>query len=157
MVKYRNLGFLLSPKNVLILVEKKSCDSYIGNSMIFCEKNSLSINKSRRSKKKCLLNIWVFPKIGVSQNGWFIIEIPIKMDDLEVPLFSETPISRRRFFAKPEILQTKSHPGFSRKESFWRKSIPVLDTSFFMTHNFFEDSKSILFNSFFNFIPTPYI
>ena len=25
---------------------------------------------------------WVFPKIGVSQNGWFIIENPIKMDEL---------------------------------------------------------------------------
>ena len=34
---------------------------------------------------------WVFPKIGIPQNGWFILEIPIKMDDLGVPLFSETP------------------------------------------------------------------
>ena len=36
--------------------------------------------------------IWVFPKIGVPQNGGFVMEKPIKMDDLGVPRFSETPI-----------------------------------------------------------------
>ena len=40
-----------------------------------------------------LLCKWVFPKIGVPQNGWFIImENSIKMDDLGgPPLFLETP------------------------------------------------------------------
>ena len=36
--------------------------------------------------------IWVFPKIGIPQNGWFTMENPITMDDVGVPLFLETPI-----------------------------------------------------------------
>ena len=38
-----------------------------------------------------VFNIWVFPTIGVPQNRWFIMENPIKMDDLDLskPSLSE--------------------------------------------------------------------
>ena len=51
-----------------------------------------SLNRRAIGKYQTILKIWVFPKIGVPQNGWFIRENPIKMGDLGVPLFLETPI-----------------------------------------------------------------
>ena len=36
--------------------------------------------------------IWGFPKMGVPQNGRFLMENPMKMDDLGIPLFQEATI-----------------------------------------------------------------
>ncbi len=52
--------------------------------------------------------IWVFPKIVVPQNGWCLMETPIKMDDLGVPLYLEPPIFRNKIVQCPSVPKIKS-------------------------------------------------
>ena len=57
--------------------------------------------------------IWVFQKIVVPQNGLFIMENPIKMDDLGHPYFLETPIyiiQLLKKFAPIAGEKTRIHP-----------------------------------------------
>ena len=58
----------------------------------FIYKHSWTLMHSYGHLYITFMAIWMFLKIGVPQNGWFIMERPIKMDDLGVPLFSETSI-----------------------------------------------------------------
>ena len=61
-----------------------------GTELYFCFK------KFRRSVGiKSPVEIWMFPKIGVPQNGWFIMENPIKIDDFGgTMIFGNTHMSK---------------------------------------------------------------
>ena len=73
-------------------------------------------------QQKNTSRVWVFPKIGVPENGWFIVENPIKMDDLGVPYFWKYPamhknihcfsgVSTKLLGGSPQDLQVVSNHG----------------------------------------------
>ncbi len=68
--------------------------------------------------KQTVAETWVFPKIGVPQNGWFMMENPIKIHDLGVPLFFGTTHMCSNTFStttqEPWIFSRTSSPKSSK-------------------------------------------
>ena len=76
--------------------------------------------------------IWVFPKIKVPQNTWLIIENPIKIHDVGVPLFLETPICFPIFsilFHHQTSLESSTNQPF-RISPGWQLTVGILGAFF---------------------------
>ena len=62
-------------------------------------------------------SMWVFPKIEVPQNGWFMMENPIKMDNLGgYPYFRKHPCTLWGT-CLPDVVGVPPHPILSRSSA----------------------------------------
>ena len=78
------------PKITLIFLKTCSLDKFCLPYFFNKEPKNLAQIEQPNTPRK----YWVFPKIMVPQNGWFIMENPIKMDDFggPTPIFGNTHI-----------------------------------------------------------------
>ena len=68
----------------------------------------------------------MFPKIGVPQNGLFIMDNPIKMDDFggNTTIFGSTPISAKK---KKTRMAHPGFPGWSLETTFPEDKYCIID------------------------------
>ena len=66
--------------------------------------------------------------MGDPQNGWFIMNNPIKMDDLGVPLFQETICCKHRYLGLPRLALTTKNYHLQLSYSAWVSTLRTWST-----------------------------
>jgi len=96
--------------DVLLLSPPKDFQSSASQCCTFPPQDSPFTTFNDRRREKKTFNVmhemkkWVFPKIGVPQNGWFIKENPIKMDEFGgTTIFGNTQMECLNQFVKKSI------------------------------------------------------